>query len=691
MFEFFIALKYLIPRKKALSTALISLMSVFVISLVVWLVLVFLSVTTGIEKKWIKKLTSLNAPLRISPNQNYFSSYYYLIDSISSKSNYSNKSIEEKLTSSSNPYTNEVDMEIPYYWPKPNLKSDGSTLDLVKETYAILEKEKQKNPSLKFQDFEVGGALMRLSLYRSAKSDNSSLFEDEKVSFLSQMSYLLSLCDKNPNLPSLYLKPSSEDLNNVLIRLEKSYESIQKDTPFIQEDMAKNDYFKQLKRFFDNVTIKKLISEKEFVFPINLLSEDKMEAFGLLENGKIKKLILLQEPAQKYLGLEKGIISFKNNSFVFKTKTSEYPVTADFFICDKPLIFDSVLNEGSLASASYAKEIFFNVKTSIQGKTISGKIPYAGVKIFDFDIKTSFKEKPLNEPLWFYEINNKVVLPDIGVLLPKSLKDSGVLIGDKGYFSFAAKTATATQEQRLMFYVAGFYDPGILPIGNRCIIVPKNVTKTLFATNSLLTPEGIPTNGIFIWTDLNKIEEMKTNLEKEFLKNGLAPYFSIQTYKEFEFSKDLMEQFQSDRLLFTLIAVIIIIVACSNIISLLVLLVNDKKKEIAVLQAMGASKKSIALIFGFCGTIMGILSSLIGTLAAIFTLHNLDALVNFLSFIQGHAAFNAAFFGEKLPNTLSLDALKFILIATPIISLAAGLIPALKASRMQPSQILRAD
>ena len=86
----------------------------------------------------------------------------------------------------------------------------------------------------------------------------------------------------------------------------------------------------------------------------------------------------------------------------------------------------------------------------------------------------------------------------------------------------------------------------------------------------------------------------------------------------------MLQQFQSDKYLFTLVGIIILLVACCNIISLLALLVNDKKKEIGILQAMGASKKSIALIFGTCGVAMGIVSSLIGTMRAIATLHYLD-------------------------------------------------------------------
>ena len=106
---------------------------------------------------------------------------------------------------------------------------------------------------------------------------------------------------------------------------------------------------------------------------------------------------------------------------------------------------------------------------------------------------------------------------------------------------------------------------------------------------------------------------------------------------------------------------------------------------------MGASKRSIALIFGGCGLITGILGSLVGTCLGLLTLSNLDLLVKFLSAMQGHDLFNALFFGQNLPHELSLRSLYFVLIATPIIGLIAGLIPAVKACRLNPSQILRSE
>lgn len=470
MFEFTVALKYLIPRKKSLSTAFISLMSVLVISLVVWLVLVFLSVTSGIEKNWLGKLTSLHAPIRITPTDAYYRSYYYQIDSLTASSHYTLKTIGEKGESGvSDPYVEGVDEEIPVHWGK------REAIDPVKTAFRELSAL-----GLAYQDYEISGALLRLN-----RGSGTTL---------SQMSYLLSYPTKNPKFASLV----------------------------------------------------------------------------------------------------------------------------------------------------------------IESAPVSGR--------------------------------------DVPVFLPKNYKDNGVKLGDTGTLNYTAMTAASSQEQKIPIQVTGFYDPGLVSIGNKCIVVPSAVTRTIHASSQTFSPDGTPTNGIFVWfDDIGSALAMKEQIAAKFKEAGISEYWKIDTFRDFEFSKDLMLQFQSDRTLLLLIAAIILLVACCNIISLLVLLVNDKKKEIAILQSMGASCWSISAIFGLCGIAMGMLSSLIGSGLAIFTLTHLSSLVSFLSALQGHNAFNPAFFGQTLPNQLSTEALLFVLIATPILSLAAGLIPAIKASRIRPSSILRSE
>jgi lipoprotein-releasing system permease protein len=300
-----------------------------------------------------------------------------------------------------------------------------------------------------------------------------------------------------------------------------------------------------------------------------------------------------------------------------------------------------------------------------------------------------------SEPHAFVE-HGKLRLPELSydtpVLAPKTYRDGGARIGDRGTLNFIASQGTFSVEQKIPIRVVGFYDPGIMSVGNKCLLVPSSITRLIHASTQTFSPDGTPTNGLFVWIDdFSKAKAFSNEIEKRLEHAKIAKYWKVSTYEDFEFSKDLMIQFKSDRTLFLIIASIILIVACCNIISLLVLLVNDKKKEIAILQSMGASFSSIAAIFGACGMAMGTLSCLFGSLAAVLTLHHIDGLVSILSALQGRAAFNPAFFGQSLPNQLSFEALLFVLIATPLLSFAAGIIPALKASRIKTADALRSE
>lgn len=642
-FELNIALKYLLPRKKSLSTALISLLSVAVISLVVWLVLVFLSVTTGMERNWIQKLTSLHAPLRITPTSAYYSSYYYQIDSLAASSHYTLKTIGEKAQSSlSDPYAEELDTEIPFYWPKADRLPNGQLKDPVKIALQELSTLQKEIPDLSYQDYEVGGALLRLTLH---------LPGHDAPSYLSQMSYLLSLTEENPRLPSLIAPLPLEEISQ-LVSLDPA--------------------------LIEHVEIDEIKPTADFRFPPHLLP--------------------LHQPIQGKLDSKTGHITILPQA----NATDKVTLVWDGQILQatqegKPVSWNRLRLDPSTplqVRNKTAKEL--HIQTQIQGHLVTGSLPFQHLQITQGNAKTHFDSKPVLEPAWAYFVQGKCHLPErfseTPLLLPKNYRESGVRLGDRGTLNYVAPTAVSAQEQRIAVRVVGFYDPGVLSVGNKCLILPNDITRAIHAASQTFSPDGTPTNGIFVWPqNLSETKALQKKLQERFEQAGIAPYWQVTTYEEFEFAKDLFLQFQSDRTLFLLIAGIILFVACCNIISLLVLLVNDKKKEIAILQAMGASFKSIAQIFGFCGILMGTVSCLIGSALAILTLKNLEHLVSFLSALQGHAAFNPAFFGKTLPNQLSYEALLFVLIATPLLSLAAGLIPALKASRIRPSSVLRSE
>ena len=359
---------------------------------------------------------------------------------------------------------------------------------------------------------------------------------------------------------------------------------------------------------------------------------------------------------------------------------------------ERGLTFRAAPNPASIQNAKNLTDVLLKVQGTLQGISIQGEIRWDGLEVAKAEPKTHFTQAPNTPPLWAYSVDQKGVLPANGVLLAKSFEAAGVRVGDQGYLAYSAPTISSVQEQRLPIFVAGFYDPGIMAIGNKCILLPGDMAHAVNASSQSYTFDPSLSNGIQVWfQNLDDVNAIKQQIVEAFDKAGIGEYWQVTSFKEYDFAKDLMEQFQSDKLLFMLVGIIILVVACSNIISLLVLLVNDKKKEIGIMQSMGASNFSIAAIFGVCGIAMGILSAALGAFAAYLTLQNIDTVVGFLSFLQGHEAFNAAFYGKNLPTTLSSSALTFILIVTPLMALVAGLVPAIKACRLRPSNILRSE
>lgn len=577
MFELSIASKYLLPRWRQLSVSIISLISIVVIALVVWLILVFFSVTSGLEKIWINKLIALTSPIRITPTESYYQSYYYLSDSFSQDSDYTLKSLEEKLLSEkSDPYDPEFDEEIQSTLQK-DLNSDGSLKDLVKIAFNTIYSLKSYG-KITAEPYEMTFANIRLRLLRGIGTNGVDQKNEPMQSFLTQAVYLGSLDGKNPHLTSTLLPFSKEDLLNThsMLKVSKDNEDHPK-----KIQISETQGEKRSRSFFEHLQLAGNFSEENFETLLSTVNKRNIE-----------------------------------NPYWIYSKTNP---------------------EGELE----------------------------------------------------YQLPKDPYLGD-GILLPKSFKEGGVLLGDRGYLSYLTPTTSTVQEQRAPIFVAGFYDPGIVPIGGKYVLASKELTS--FVRSSHNQEDTNLSNGINVRiSDLGKVDSLKKELSQAFEKAGIAPYFKIETFREYEFAKDLLQQLRSEKNIFSLIAAVIIIVACSNIISMLIILVNDKRQEIGILRSMGATSLNIATIFGLCGMIMGLIGSLIGTVLALLTLKNIQFLIDLISRAQGFQAFNPLFFGNTLPNEISREALIFVLVSTVIASLVAGLIPAIKASALKPAAILRSE
>lgn len=692
MFELSLIRKYLHPRFKQISVSIVSLVSVIVIALVVWLTLVFLSVTHGMERKWTEKLIALSAPLQILPTTAYYDSDYYQIDGISYLSDYSFKTIEEKQKAdlSYDPLTDEE--------PKPFwIPSNGK--DLVKEVFESITKLKGYE-GLSASDFEVSVSNARFRLLRSSNSCDLGQGANQQ-SFLTQITYLSSFDSHNRRLQKTILDPSLRDLTNIFSLLGSSGQNTQEDQPEKDTLISHAQFQKRLKTFFSHVKVESLkTGESGYLFHRDFFPKNgKIKALvidssTLLIPESLPKLLLLKK---QYSGCETAQIDLSNNTV--QIKNEQLPLSKFYLKLPEETNLPAKLVTSSLKNAIYPGHVRFYIDKEIQGYPFRGEVTFHNLEFGKAEFKTLFESLPKESPLWAHHVEqkdfNQLIIPEDevvgeGVLLPKAFREQGMLAGDRGYLSYHTQTASSLQEMRIPIFVAGFYDPGLIPNGGKIILAPKKIVSNINA--AIHVKDSLIGNGINVWFDnIKQADEIKKQIMDELKARGVAPFWDLKTYKEYEFSKDFLEQISSDKTIFSLVAVLIIIVACTNIISMLILLVHHKRREIGILEAMGSSKKSIALIFGGCGLAIGLLSSILGSLAAFFTLKNIHVLMNFISRIQGHEAFNPAFFGDALPTELNFEAFKFVMIATLIMSILAGLIPALKAMRLNTTEILRSE
>lgn len=638
MFEFSVIKKYLIPRRKQLSVSLIAMMSILVISLVVWLLLLFFSITEGIEKNWLGRMTALNAPIRIIPTEEYYRSYYYKIDTIAQNSNYSPKTIYEKLISTTtDPYNPGLDEAIPSFWIPPAIDASNKIIDPVKRAFKTFKDFEKEDPSFIAKDYEISGAMLKVKL------------GDEDQTFLTQACYVSTFPADAKNIQKLLTPPTIEDINHLLYFSEEA---------------------KEFLPVLSNIELESIDTLPMWNLPLHLVPEEA-EFHGTVHQ---KMIILgdLDAPKITKKDLEKLHLPIRIRA---------------------PLTWKAKIDLNSLHSAKTLSGVRLIISGKVQGITIEGAIPWRDLIIRKASIQYKFQNIPHYAPPWMHIINDEIAFSDPnGIIVPKNFRDSGVRIGDNGTLSYGAFAATSMQEQLSFVRIAGFYDPGLMIVGARPIFAGKDIVQTINASSPTQAIDPLLSNGIQIWfDDLSKTKEIAYKLQQQFENEQISSYWQIKTFYDYDFAKDLLKQFQSDRYLFTLIGLIILIVACTNIISLLLLLVNGKKKEIAILQVLGAKKRNIAMIFGLSGAFLGAISGLIGTVIGLITLHYLDGLIGFLSFLQGQDAFNTAFYGSSLPNAVSSRAIYFILITTPLISLLAGLIPAIKACQFPPAHTLRSE
>ncbi len=265
----------------------------------------------------------------------------------------------------------------------------------------------------------------------------------------------------------------------------------------------------------------------------------------------------------------------------------------------------------------------------------------------------------------------QVELP--GAILGRTLAlDLGaVRSGDIVTLISPASLAGAAGSPRLKrFVVTGFFYSGMYDFDSSLIFVDIAPGRALLADDPQLE-SGLEAR-------VNDMFEAPAIAAKIAAIAG--PGFTVKDWSQE--NAPLFSALQLEKFTYFLVLMLIVLVAAFNIIATLVMVVMERRKEIAILRAMGARASSVAAIFLTEGALLGVVGTVLGTGAGFFTswaigkyhLIKLPADMFMMSYVP-----------------VRINPLNFVLVAAAsvILCIVAALYPALKAHSLSPVEVIR--
>ncbi|MDW8249734.1 MAG: FtsX-like permease family protein [Myxococcales bacterium] len=283
------------------------------------------------------------------------------------------------------------------------------------------------------------------------------------------------------------------------------------------------------------------------------------------------------------------------------------------------------------------------------------------------DLDPSIVPDPCGDPALVARMPGAIV----GVTLAKNLQ---LKLGDclqvtsptigYSYSGRALRPPVAKQ-----FRVIGIFDAGFDQYDSKLVYTDLYEAQTFYDSGDSVTGVEMKV------TDIEKAREIARKIDAR-LANGI-----YHTMDWEELNHGLFTALRIQQIGMSSVLALIIVVAAFTVVATLIMVVLDKKKEIAVLKAMGATDSAILRVFLYQGGIIGGLGTALGL--------GLGLLVCKGLLVYGFKLDPKVYFISQLPvNVRPTEFLLTGFIAI-LICLVATVAPALYAARLRPADGLR--
>ncbi len=227
------------------------------------------------------------------------------------------------------------------------------------------------------------------------------------------------------------------------------------------------------------------------------------------------------------------------------------------------------------------------------------------------------------------------------------------------------------------FTVVGVFQVGFAEFDSKLAMIAIPSAQALFRMGSAVS--GIEVRVQDIYRAAEVAQAIRAKLP--------FPYF---TRTWMELNRNFFSALRVERIVMFVILTMIVLVAAFGIISTLVMLVMQKRKEIAILKSMGATRGSIMGVFIVQGLLIGIGGTALGLLLGLLIANNLDPIVRAIEWLFSFKAFpQDVYLLDKLPSHVLWPDVVTISVTAVVISFLATIIPSRQAAAVDPVVAIR--
>ena len=306
-----------------------------------------------------------------------------------------------------------------------------------------------------------------------------------------------------------------------------------------------------------------------------------------------------------------------------------------------------------------------------RGVIVRGIDPDLEPKVSDLNLKITQGKFDLNQGE--YEI---LIGSDIARYFGLSVGDKVALISSQANYSPVGMLPRLKQ-----FKIKGVFEVGMYEYDAGLVLIHLQDAQTLFQMDKQISGLRVKLE------DLNQTRNTASLMSDTFqdFDNLVVTDWTRQ-------HANLFAAIQMEKKVMFIILTLIIAVAAFNIVSTLVMGVTEKKSDIAILRTLGATQKSILLVFIWQGILIGVLGTFLGVLFGVSISLNIDVIVPFIESLFGVQFLSKEiYYISSLPSKLLLNDVILIGSMSLFLSIIATIYPSIRASRIDPAAALKHD